>query len=75
MSLKKPGSMIILSSLLHNGPKISPDIEIEKLEKHNIKAFNYHDKDYPARLKEIHDFLLLFISGAKYLPKMNTVWL
>ncbi|MDD4923714.1 MAG: DNA-processing protein DprA [Dehalococcoidales bacterium] len=37
-------------------PKISLDSEIEKLEKHNIKAFNYHDKDYPARLKEIHDF-------------------
>ena len=37
-------------------PKISLDTELEKLEKHNIKAFNYHDKDYPYRLKEIHDF-------------------
>ncbi len=45
-------------------PKISLDSEIEKLEKHNIKAFNYHDKDYPARLKEIHDFPpLIYVRG------------
>ncbi len=45
-------------------PKISLDIEIEKLEKSNIKAFNYHEKNYPARLKEIHDFPpVIYIRG------------
>jgi len=47
-------------------PKISLDTELEKLEKHNIKAFNYHDKDYPYRLKEIHDFPpVIYIRGRK----------
>ena len=53
-----------IQSIAQWRPKISPDIEIEKLEKHNIKAFNYHDKDYPVRLKEIHDFPpVIYIRG------------
>jgi DNA processing protein len=53
-----------INSIAKWRPKISPDTEIEKLEKLSIKAFNYHDKDYPARLKEIHDFPpLIYIRG------------
>ena len=53
-----------INSIAKWRPKISPDTEIEKLEKLSIKAFNYHDKDYSARLKEIHDFPpLIYIRG------------
>jgi DNA processing protein len=46
-------------------PAISPESELEKLAKHNIKAFNYHDDKYPARLKEIHDFPpVIYIRGS-----------
>jgi DNA processing protein len=53
-----------INSIAQWRPKISPDIETVKLEKYYIKAFNYHDKDYPARLKEIHDFPpVIYIRG------------
>jgi DNA processing protein len=46
-------------------PRISPDVELQKLEKYNIRALNYHDSDYPARLKEIHDFPpVVYIRGS-----------
>ena len=50
-------------------PLISPDTELEKLEKHNIKALNYHDADYPARLKEIHDFPPVIYIRGNLLPE------
>ncbi len=50
-------------------PQISPEAELEKLEKYNIKAFNYHDSDYPARLKEIHDFPPVIYIRGNILPE------
>jgi DNA processing protein len=38
--------------------------EMEKLEKHGVRAYTYHDAEYPARLKEIHDYPpLIYIKG------------
>jgi DNA processing protein len=46
-------------------PKISLDEEMEKLERHGIKAFSYHDDGYPARLKQIYDYPpILYVKGS-----------
>jgi DNA processing protein len=45
--------------------RISPDDEMEKLERHGIIALTYHSTDYPARLKEIYDYPpVLYIRGS-----------
>jgi DNA processing protein len=45
--------------------RISPDDEMEKLERHGIIALTYHSPDYPTRLKEIYDYPPVFyIRGA-----------
>ena len=46
-------------------PKISLDEEMEKLERFGIKVLNWHDPNYPARLKEIYDYPpLLYVRGS-----------
>ncbi|MGD9119023.1 MAG: DNA-processing protein DprA [Dehalococcoidia bacterium] len=46
-------------------PKISLDEEMEKLERQGIKAFTFHDKGYPARLREIYDYPpILYVKGS-----------
>lgn len=35
--------------------RISPDEEIDRLERAGVKVINWHHPDYPARLKEISD--------------------
>ena len=35
--------------------KVSPDEEVERLELAGVQALTWHDREYPARLKEIHD--------------------
>jgi len=53
-----------VKSIIKSRPTIDLDAELAKLEKYNIKAFNYHDNEYPARLKEIYDFPpLIYIRG------------
>lgn len=45
--------------------QISLDEEMEKLESFDIKAFNWHDDGYPARLKEIYDYPpLIYVRGS-----------
>jgi DNA processing protein len=45
-------------------PQIDLDTEMEKLEKNDVKAFTYHDSEYPARLKEIYDYPpLIYVKG------------
>ncbi|MDO8568009.1 MAG: DNA-processing protein DprA [Dehalococcoidales bacterium] len=45
--------------------KVSLDAEMEKLERHGVKALTYHDPQYPSRLKEIYDFPpLLYVRGS-----------
>ncbi|MDO8532324.1 MAG: DNA-processing protein DprA [Dehalococcoidia bacterium] len=36
-------------------PGISPDAEMERLARSDVKALTWHDAAYPARLKEIYD--------------------
>jgi len=45
--------------------KISLDAEMEKLGRYGVKVLNWHDTDYPSRLKEIYDYPpLLYIRGS-----------
>lgn len=44
--------------------RISPEQEMECLERLQVKALNWHDSAYPPRLKEIHDLPpVLFLKG------------
>lgn len=46
-------------------PKIDLDSEMEKMEKTGVLAYTYHDKEYPARLKEIYDYPpLIYVRGS-----------
>jgi len=45
-------------------PRISLDDEMEKLDRHGVKAVTCHDAEYPSRLKEIYDYPpILYIRG------------
>jgi DNA processing protein len=45
-------------------PQIDLDTEMEKLAQQGVKAYTYHDIQYPARLKEIYDYPpLIYIKG------------
>ena len=44
--------------------RISLDAELEKLERHKVKAITGDDPGYPTRLKEIYDYPpLLYVRG------------
>ncbi|MFC2065990.1 DNA-processing protein DprA [Chloroflexota bacterium] len=46
-------------------PKISPEEEMEKLDRYGAKAFNCNDPSYPSRLKEIYDYPpVLYVRGS-----------
>jgi DNA processing protein len=44
-----------VSSIIAEREAISPDDEIERLDKAAVKAYTWEDPEYPARLKEIDD--------------------
>jgi DNA processing protein len=45
--------------------KISPDAEMEKLERRHVQVLNCNDAEYPHRLKEIYDYPpVLYIKGS-----------
>jgi DNA processing protein len=45
-------------------PDISPDAELERLERYHIKALTWNDPAFPARLKEIYDVPpVLYVRG------------
>jgi DNA processing protein len=45
--------------------KISPDDEMEKLERAHVKVLTCNDMDYPKRLKEIYDYPpVLYVKGS-----------
>ncbi|MCH7811506.1 MAG: DNA-protecting protein DprA [Chloroflexi bacterium] len=53
-----------LSSLLAARDTISPEEELEKLDRLSIRALSWHDDIYPERLKEIYDRPpLLYLRG------------
>jgi DNA processing protein len=46
-------------------PKISPEAEMEKLDRYGVKVFRHSDPGYPSRLKEIYDYPpLLYVRGS-----------
>jgi DNA processing protein len=46
-------------------PKISLESEMERLGRQGIKAFTFHDPEYPARLKQIYDYPpILYVKGS-----------
>jgi len=52
-------------SIVSRRPEISPDAEMDRLERYNIAALTWHDAGYPARLKEIYDPPpVLYVRGA-----------
>ena len=48
---------------------ISPDDEIEKLERARVKVMNWHHPNYPPRLKEIHDPPPIMFLRGEILPE------
>jgi DNA processing protein len=48
--------------------KLSPDEEMEKLEKHNVNVLTCRDAAYPARLKEIYDYPPVIYYRGSLLP-------
>jgi len=54
-----------VNAIVNGRPKISLEEELEKLEGQGIQAFTFHDKDYPARLKQIYDYPpILYVKGS-----------
>jgi DNA processing protein len=54
-----------VNAIVNWRPKISLEEEMEKLERHGVKAFTYHDDGYPARLKQIYDYPpILYVKGS-----------
>jgi len=46
-------------------PRVSLEAEMEKLDRYGVKAFTWHDPDYPSRLKEIYDYPpILYVRGS-----------
>jgi len=51
--------------IIDNRSEISPDAEIKRLEQHEVRALTWNDKDYPSRLREIHDCPpVLYVRGS-----------
>ncbi len=46
-------------------PRISPEAEMEKLDRYGVKVLTWHDEGFPSRLKEIYDCPpLLYVRGS-----------
>jgi len=54
-----------IEAIVVSRPDISPDAEMEMLERNHIKAFTWNDPAFPARLKEIYDVPpVLYVRGS-----------
>ncbi|MFC1917631.1 DNA-processing protein DprA [Chloroflexota bacterium] len=52
------------NSIINWRPKISPEAEMDKLERHGVQALSYRDPAYPSLLKEIYDYPpVLYVRG------------
>lgn len=58
-----------VNSIETNRNQIDLDAEMEKLEKQQVKAYTYHDVEYPARLKEIYDYPPLIYMKGQIIPR------
>ncbi len=53
-----------VDSIIALRPEISPDAEMERLERHRVSTYIAKDPAYPARLKEIYDYPpVLYVRG------------
>jgi DNA processing protein len=53
-----------VSSIVQRRGRISPDQEMERLERLGVQAFTWHDPGYPPLLREIHDLPpVLYVRG------------
>jgi DNA processing protein len=53
-----------IDALVSLRPRIRPDDEMEKLERHRVKPLIYEDPLYPTRLKQIYDYPpVLYVRG------------
>ena len=53
-----------IRSVADGRQKFDPDAEAERLLKSGVRAFTWHDDDYPAQLKEIYDLPpLIYVKG------------
>lgn len=54
----------IAEKIIENRKKIDPDVELQKLEKENIKIVTQDDKDFPKNLLEISSSpMMLYVKG------------
>ena len=54
-----------IDAIRHCRPGVSPDAEMEKLERLSVKVVTCREDSYPARLKEIYDYPpLLYMRGS-----------
>jgi DNA processing protein len=58
-----------VNAIVDGRPKISPDEEMEKLERQGVKVFTFHDEGYPARLREIYDYPPIIYVRGSLLPQ------
>ncbi len=50
-------------------PRLSLDEEMEKMKRHGVHAFTWHDEKYPSRLKEIYDYPPILYLKGELLPE------
>jgi len=61
-----------VKKIVSQRPLISPEREIEKLEREGVRALTWDDPEYPSRLREIHDPPpVLYVKG-ELLPEDET---
>ncbi|MBI4301301.1 MAG: DNA-protecting protein DprA [Chloroflexi bacterium] len=53
-----------IAAIIAKRPQISPQAELERLERHRVKALTWKDPAYPPRLKQIYDLPpILYVRG------------
>jgi DNA processing protein len=54
----------VVRSVVSWRPRISPEAEMEKLDRQGVAVLTWRDAGYPARLKEIHDYPpVIYVKG------------
>lgn len=54
----------VVGAILQHRESISPDAEMERLERYGVQALTWHDTDYPRLLREIYDLPpVLYVRG------------
>ena len=60
----RPGCQVTAKNIVTTRDRISLEDELAKLSHNNVRAITENDPEYPARLKEIHDYPpLLYVRG------------